>query len=80
MERGQNYLDQSFQTLRSLPFFTYGLGQVLEDTAELKFNDIPVWEQWDEPPTPQAKILFDNIWEKVFNQHSEMQTVWVNKS
>ena len=49
-------------------FWTYSLAQVLGDTDELKFNDIPIWGRWDEPPSPQAKILFDRIWEKVFNK------------
>ena len=49
-------------------FWTYGLAQVVGDTRDLKVDDILVERRWDEPPTPQAKIQFDNIWDRVFNK------------
>ena len=49
-------------------FITYSFFKVIGDTTDFKADGIPIWERWDEPATPQAKILFDNIWEKVFNK------------
>ena len=49
-------------------FLTYIHFQVIGETTDLKVVGIPIWGRWDEPLSPQAKILFDSIWEKVFNK------------
>ncbi len=49
-------------------FLTYVNFQVIGDTTDLKVVGIPIWGRWDEPLSPQAKIQFDNIWDRVFNK------------
>ena len=49
-------------------FWTYGLAQVIGDTEDLKIDDILVEKQWDEAPTPQAKFLFEKIWDRVLSK------------
>ncbi len=49
-------------------FWTYGLAQVIDDTEELKIADILVEKQWNDPLTPQAKFLFEKIWNSVFSK------------
>ena len=49
-------------------FWTFGLVQVAGNTDELGANDILVEKRWNEPPNPQAKILFEKIWDGVFSK------------
>ena len=49
-------------------FLTYVNFQVIGVTTDLKVVGIPIWGRWDELLSPQAKILFENIWDRVFNK------------
>ena len=42
--------------------WVYFLFRISSDDSALKTSDVPVDGRWDEPPTPQLGILFDDIW------------------
>ena len=40
----------------------YFLFRISSDDSALKSSDVPVFGRWDDPPTPQLEVLFDDIW------------------
>ena len=65
----------SFGPIFSSIIFTVSIGAYLDvkifgDQGAFEVDRIPVWGQWDEPPTPQMGDLFSEIWKRFYEGHS----------